>query len=139
MVVGAVGNTVYAIGGATKPAHAESTALAVAPQLAPRTMQWAPTWRSSTVAPIARQQAPVITAAGTIWVVGGLDNAGEIGSSRGTIQPSRHGRPDPTFQCRSITRWRYDYRGELVVRGGWIPDGPNLTARTSDRVLAPRD
>ncbi len=32
-----------------------------------------------------------------------------------------------------------EYGGELVVLGGWVPKGPNLTGTTSDRVLALRN
>ena len=32
-----------------------------------------------------------------------------------------------------------DYDGELVVMGGWVPEGADLTASASDKVYALRE
>ncbi|MGW4333922.1 Kelch repeat-containing protein [Rhodococcus koreensis] len=139
MAVGAVGNTVYAVGGGIKPTHAESTAVSEALQIAPRKTQWAPAWRPLRDAPIARQQTATAVADGTIWVVGGLDNLGSTPKVEGNDPAIDTWKAGPDLPVPLNHAMAVDYGGELVVLGGWVPEGPNLTGTTSDRVLALRD
>ncbi|MDV7242294.1 MULTISPECIES: protein kinase domain-containing protein [Rhodococcus] len=139
MAVGAVGNTVYAVGGGIKPTHAESTAVSEALQLAPRKTQWAPAWRPLKDAPIARQQTATAVADGTIWVLGGLDNAGSTPQVEGNDPAIDTWKAGPDLPVPLNHAMAVEYGGELVVLGGWVPKGPNLTGTTSDRVLALRN
>ena len=139
MAVGAVGNTVYAVGGGIKPTHAESTAVSEALQLAPRKTQWAPAWRPLKDAPIARQQTATAVADGTIWVLGGLDNAGSTPKVEGNDPAIDTWKAGPDLPVPLNHAMAVEYGGELVVLGGWVPEGPNLTGITSDRVLALRN
>ncbi|MBC2638072.1 MULTISPECIES: serine/threonine-protein kinase [unclassified Rhodococcus (in: high G+C Gram-positive bacteria)] len=139
MAVGAVGDTVYAVGGATEPTHAESTSVSEALQIAPRKTQWAPAWRSVKDAPIARQQAATTVADGTIWVLGGLDNVGSTPKVEGNDPAIDTWKAGPDLPVPLNHATAVAYEGDLVVLGGWVPDGPNLTGTTSDRVLALRN
>ncbi|AHK31534.1 serine/threonine protein kinase [Rhodococcus opacus PD630] len=139
MAVGAVGDTVYAVGGGVKPTHAESTAVSEALQLAPRKTQWAPAWRPLKDAPIARQQTATAVADGTIWVLGGLDNAGSTPKVEGNDPAIDTWKAGPDLPVPLNHAMAVEYGGELVVLGGWVPKGPNLTGTTSDRVLALRN
>ncbi|MFC0447360.1 serine/threonine-protein kinase [Rhodococcus jostii] len=139
VAVGAVGNTVYAVGGGTKPTHAESTAVSEALQIAPRKTQWVPAWRPLRDAPIARQQTATAVADGTIWVLGGLDNAGSTPKVEGNDPAIDTWKAGPDLPVPLNHAMAVEYGGEVVVLGGWVPDGPNLTGTTSDRVLALRD
>ncbi|MFC7451014.1 protein kinase domain-containing protein [Rhodococcus daqingensis] len=139
MAVASVGNTVYAIGGATEATHAESTAVSEALQIAPRKTQWAPAWRPLRDAPIARQQAPAAMSDGTIWVFGGLDATGSTPKVEGYDPAIDTWKSGPDLPLPLNHAMAVDYRGELVVLGGWMPEGPNQTATASDRVLALRN
>ncbi|WP_064080035.1 serine/threonine-protein kinase [Rhodococcus opacus] len=139
MAVGAVGDTVYAVGGGIKPTHAESTAVSEALQLAPRKTQWAPAWRPLKDAPIARQQTATAVADGTIWVLGGLDNAGSTPKVEGNDPAIDTWKAGPDLPVPLNHAMAVEYGGELVILGGWVPKGPNLTGTTSDRVLALRN
>ncbi|MBJ8345960.1 kelch repeat-containing protein [Antrihabitans sp. YC2-6] len=137
--VAAVGNWIYAFGGATRPTHAESTATAEALALPARLPQPAADWRPLKDARIARQQSATTMADGTIWVFGGLDNAGSTSKVQGYDPAIDTWKSGPDLPSALNHPMAVEYRGELIVIGGWEPEGPNLTAKTSDRVLALRN
>jgi non-specific serine/threonine protein kinase len=94
-------------------------------------------------APTARQQAPATLLDGIAWVLGGLSDGpdGTAVASRqvegyDTVLGSWQTRPD--LPVRLHHAMAVTYEGELVVLGGWIPDGDTLIGRTSDRVFALR-
>jgi hypothetical protein len=118
-------------GGDATPERPRSPA-AVAPPSSPSP------WRELRPAPSARQQAPAAVAGGAIWLVGGLVRESATASVQGydPVINSWKAAPDLPSPLHHAMAAAYD--GELVVMGGWIPDGQDLTAQTSDRVLALR-
>jgi len=100
-------------------------------------------WRELLSAPTARQQAPGTVLDGTIWLLGGLTDgpSGAPVASRqvegyDTVINSWQAGPELPVQLHHAMA--VSYKGELVVLGGWIPDGPDLIGTTSDRVFALR-
>jgi non-specific serine/threonine protein kinase len=99
-------------------------------------------WRPIAGAPTARQQAASDASAGRIFVIGGL--TGEHNAASATPKVEVY---DPAINTWTAAPdlpvalhhpMAVSYGGELVVIGGWIPDGPDLTAETSGRVFALR-
>src|SRR5574340_399310 len=96
-------------------------------------------WRPLRDAPTARQQTATTVADGTIWVFGGLDDAGASAKHEGydpAIDTWKSG-PDLPIALNHAMAVTYD--DVPVVLGGWVADGANLTATTSDRVFSVRN
>jgi non-specific serine/threonine protein kinase len=96
-------------------------------------------WRALRNSPEPRQQVATSVLGGTMWVLGGLAGEGstaEVGGYDAAIDTWKRGPdlPQPLHHAMAAT-----YDGELVVLGGWLPDGRNLTATTSDKVYALRN
>ena len=95
-------------------------------------------WRGLRDVPTARQQATGAVADGTLWVLGGLGDGGATPKVEGydpAIDTWKAG-PDlplPLHHAMAVT-----YRDELVVLGGWVPQGADLSAAASDRVFVLR-
>jgi non-specific serine/threonine protein kinase len=90
-------------------------------------------------APFARQYAAATAVDGAVWVFGGLG----VKSSSTTTKAydpvieswkTGPGLPLPLHHVMAVT-----YKGDPVVLGGWVPEGSELTAETSDRVFALRN
>ncbi|HXV92136.1 MAG TPA: protein kinase, partial [Pseudonocardia sp.] len=95
-------------------------------------------WRPLRDAPTPRQQVAATVADGTVWVLGGLTDTGAstaVENYDPAINTWKSGipLPVPLHHAMAVT-----YRGEIVVFGGWLPEGPDLTAVTSDKVYAQR-
>ena len=95
-------------------------------------------WRALAPAPTARQQVATTVADGTIWVLGGLTDTGATTVVEGydpaiNLWKSGFDLPVPLHHAMAVT-----YRGEVVVLGGWQPEGADLTAVTSNRVFVQR-
>jgi non-specific serine/threonine protein kinase len=136
--VAAVGKTVYVLDGAVKPSHSASTAISEAFDVPPRRLQPAAAWRAVTDAPVARQFTGSAVIDGTLWVVGGL-TTGEATSQTwaydAAIDRWKQGPdlPIPLHHTSAV-----DYKGELVVIGGWTPANGNMSGLVSDKVFALR-
>jgi non-specific serine/threonine protein kinase len=136
--VSAVGKTIFAIDGATKPSHADSTGVGAAIDLPPRRLQPAAKWRTLKDAPVARQFTGSTVDDGTLWVVGGLTQDAVTPAVWGydpAIDTWKQG-PDlplPLHHTTAVT-----YKGEVVVIGGWTPQNGNLSAIVSNKVYALR-
>ncbi|MEA2346521.1 MAG: hypothetical protein QOG62_308 [Thermoleophilaceae bacterium] len=100
-------------------------------------------WRTIRDSPTARQQAAAAALDGRVWILGGLTgktNATTATASTEAYDPAINtwttgpDLPVPLHHPMAVT-----YHGELVVMGGWIPEGANLTAKTSNRVFALRN
>ena len=96
-------------------------------------------WRELRNAPIARQYAGATAVDGSVWVFGGLG----VNTSSTTAKAydpvinewkTGPGLPLPLHHVTAVT-----YKGDAVVIGGFVPNGSDLTAETSDRVFALRD
>jgi serine/threonine protein kinase/N-acetylneuraminic acid mutarotase len=116
----------------------EKTDLATAGASGP-TLRPASTWRRLTPIPTARQNMGNAVVDGTIWVVGGL-GAGSLGSRRlEGYDPVINGwKAGPDLPVRLHHEMAVSYKDELVVIGGWIPEGSDPSAEVTDRVLALR-
>jgi non-specific serine/threonine protein kinase len=98
-------------------------------------------WRELRRLPLARQQLAAAVADGRIWLLGGLTGSTTVQATREStaydpaINTFTEGPrlPVPLHHPAAAT-----YKGEVVVLGGWVPDGPNLTAEASGRVFALR-
>jgi non-specific serine/threonine protein kinase len=96
-------------------------------------------WRRLPSMPTPRQNMTGTVLDGTIWVVGGV-GVGSSGSRRiEGYDPVINGwKAGPDLPLRLHHEMAVTYKGELVVIGGWIPEGSNPSAETSDRVFALR-
>ena len=99
-------------------------------------------WRVAATSPSARQQVATAVLNGKISLIGGLlgkDTATattEVEAYDPAIDTwnTQTSLPRPLHHATAV-----GYRGELVVIGGWEPEGSNLTAKTSREVLALRN
>ncbi len=139
IAVAAVGRSLYALGGAPKPGHASAVATAEATRLVRARSTGASTWRRLAAMPSARQNMAGTVLDGTIWVVGGL-GAGSTASHRVEgYDPVIGGwKSAPALPVRLHHEMVVTYKGEIVVIGGWIPQGSDQSAQVSDRVFALR-
>ena len=102
-------------------------------------------WQAVNSANVPRQQAPgAVDSSGKVWVLGGLGKGPSgrpeaLSSVEGldtVIGQWGTGAPDLPERLHHAMAATYD--GEVVVIGGWIQRGSDLTAVTSDRVWALR-
>jgi len=143
MGVAVIGNTIYAIDGASLPSHAGSTRTlqTFAVPVAPPAVRPAGAWRLGRFSPFPVQQLPAaVLNQGQIWLAGGL-----TGSSAATDKATNKTEyydtalhqwangpplPFPVHHAMMVT-----YQGKLWLIGGFLPSGPNLEAAVSNRVL----
>ena len=96
-------------------------------------------WRTLPSAPTARQQVGATVSDGVVWVFGGLTSGAATTRVEGfdpTISTWESG-PDlplPLHHEMAVT-----YHGDMVVLGGWVPNGSTLDAEVSSRVWALRN
>jgi hypothetical protein len=137
LVVGGIAAGVLLAGGGDDD---KSSSEASAPAGAGAPVRKAGPWRTLAQAPTARQQIASAVVAGRIWTVGGLTSATRATEDVQVYDPainSWSAAPPLPHKLHHATAVAYD--GELVVIGGWIPEGGNLTAVVSGEVLALRD
>ena len=99
-------------------------------------------WGVKASSPSARQQVATAVLGGKISLIGGLVGketataTAEVESYDPAIDTwnTQTSLPRPLHHAAAV-----GYRGELVVIGGWEPEGSNLLATTSREVLALRD
>jgi len=100
-------------------------------------------WTKLQSAQTARQQAPAAVVAGTAWVLGGLrDGPGgspvAVRSVEAFDTAINQWKTGPSLPFPVHHALAASYHGEVVLMGGWIPEGSNLTATSSNRVFALR-
>lgn len=95
-------------------------------------------WRALRNAPLARQQVATAVVDGTIWVFGGLEENNATPTTAGYDPAIDTWKAGPDLPIPLHHAMAVNYRGELVVMGGWQPQGADLQAITSDRVFALR-
>jgi non-specific serine/threonine protein kinase len=120
----------------------ESTPEGAAPATSPSSsapLQTGATWGRLPPMPTARQNMVGTVLDGTIWVLGGLEK-GSKGSSRiEGYDPVINGwKSGPALPARLHHEMAVTYEDEVVVIGGWIPEGSDPSAEVSDRVFALR-
>ena len=143
MGVAVVGNTIFAIDGASQPGHAGSTNtlqtfIATA---APAAVQVSGTWTLGHFSPFPVQQLPAaVRNQSQIWLAGGLTGS-TVATDKATdkteyydtalhLWSSGPNLPFPVHHAMMV-----DYRGQLWLIGGFLPQGPNLEAAVSNKVL----
>jgi N-acetylneuraminic acid mutarotase len=134
--VTAIGNTLYAVGGATKPGHTASTNLVEALAIPARRPHAAAAWWPRHAAPVAVQQVNATVLDGRVWVAGGVTSSGEATASTQFYDPAINSwdqgppLPEPLNHAMLVT-----YHDQLVVIGGFHGRGHDLLAETSARML----
>jgi len=143
IAVATVGTSVYGIDGAQVPSHGVSTNIAeVLPFTPAATVTSAPSasvsspWRAVHSAPTARQEVASTVDDGVVWVIGGItgptSSTAKVEGYDPAIDTWKSG-PDlplPLHHAMAVT-----YNGEIVVMGGWVPQGGNLNGQTSNKVF----
>jgi serine/threonine protein kinase/N-acetylneuraminic acid mutarotase len=146
ITVDTVGTSVYAIDGAQVPSHGQATNVNEVLPFTPAASTTAPAapaqnasspWRAVHDAPTARLDAASTVDDGVVWVMGGVlgPNAAtaKVEGYDPAIDTWKSG-PDlplPLNHAMAVT-----YNGEILVMGGFVPDGGNLTAHASNKVFA---
>ncbi len=98
-------------------------------------------WEALPDTPTPRQQAAGAVVDGKAWIVGGLEGeeaataTDRVESYDAKTQTWEQGPELPVALHHAVAR---NYHGELVVIGGWTPEGEDLTANTSGRVFVLR-
>ena len=142
VALGAIGDALYSIGGAAAAGHLESTSTVEVLDFAGGsggTTTAGGDWRDLRDVPSPRQYAAATAVGGTIWLLGGLE-AETSSTGTFTYDPtvdswsSGPALPLPLHHVAAVT-----YKDEPVVIGGWVPEGSNLTAKTSGDVYALRN
>ena len=97
-------------------------------------------WRRRAALPTPRQNMDGTVVDGTIWVAGGLGK-GSLASDRVEgYDPVINGwKSAPDLPARLHHEMAVNYKDELVVLGGWIPQGSDQSALVSDQVYALRN
>lgn len=92
------------------------------------------TWRQGQNAPIGVQQAATAVLDGRIWLFGGLSN-GKASAKVMVYDPTVNGwTPSADLPVALHHAMAVSYRGEPIVMGGFIPQGSDVSAITSDQV-----
>lgn len=131
------GSQLYVLNGAEGVAHTRSSA--VVEVLTPPRRQLQPTqWRRLEDAPFARQQMPVARVDGVLWVVGGLEDGGDIATDavNGLDPQFEQWRTVEPLPRRLHHAMAVNLDGRLVVIGGWVQEGDDPTSEVSGEVLA---
>lgn len=105
----------------------------------PTSVQPALAWRAGQGAPVAAQQLSGAVVGGVIWVVGGLTSTGATRKVQGYDPPINQWKMGPDLPVPLHHVMAAAYNDQLVVMGGWMPQGSDLQAVASDRVFVLRD
>ncbi|MGH8907385.1 MAG: Kelch repeat-containing protein [Egibacteraceae bacterium] len=136
--VAAVGGSLYAINGATRPTHAESSDTVEVLTVQSAAAQASTEWRTLTSSFTARQQVAVAPSGGILWVLGGLEAQHATPRTEGYDPLTDRWQPGVDLPLPLHHAMAVSYQGQLIVMGGWIPEGSALNAVTSDRVFTLR-
>ena len=134
--VTAIGNTLYAIGGATKAGHTASTNLVAALAVPARRAHAAAAWWPRHEAAVAVQQINATVLDGRIWVAGGLTSSSKATASTQFYDPAINSweqgppLPEPVHHAMLV-----NYHDQLAVIGGFRSRDNDLLAETSARML----
>jgi non-specific serine/threonine protein kinase len=128
-------------GGSDEPSTDTGAAPSSAASVGSRQVGIASNWRRKAPLPTARQNMDGTVLDGTIWVVGGLTPGGSNASRRVEgYDPVINGwKAGPDLPVKLHHEMAVNYKDELVVIGGWIPQGSDPSALVSDRVFALRN
>jgi non-specific serine/threonine protein kinase len=143
MGVAVVQNTIYAIGGASQPGHAGSTSTlqTFAATAAQAPVKVSGSWVLGRISPFPVQQLPAaVLNQSQIWLAGGLTGSTEAADQATdkteyydtALHVWTNGPPLPFAVHHAMM---VNYRNQLWLIGGFLPQGQNLEAAASDKVL----
>jgi N-acetylneuraminic acid mutarotase len=139
MGVAVVGNTIYAIDGASLPGHNGSTrTLQTFAVSAPSpALHAAGSWQIGKDSPFPVQQLHAAVLNQTqIWLAGGLLSADQATNKTEYFDPTLHTwAPGPPLPFPVHHAMLVTYKGKLYLIGGFLPQGTNMEAAASDKVL----
>jgi non-specific serine/threonine protein kinase len=95
-------------------------------------------WRALPNAPTARQQTASTVHQGQLWILGGLTNGASTQKVEAFDPAVESWASEPDLPLPLHHEMAVEYHGDIVVMGGWVPNGPTLDAVTSNRVFALR-
>src|SRR5947209_1527037 len=96
--------------------------------------QWAPVAN----APSPRQELASAVDDGMVWVLGGLNGNASTAAVESYDPAANAWKPGPDLPLPLHHEMAATYKGEVIVAGGWVPEGGVLNAKTSDQVFALR-
>src|SRR5207248_386563 len=96
--------------------------------------QWAPVQS----APTPRQELASAVDDGVLWVLGGLNGTDSTDNVEGYDPATNAWRNGPPLPLPLHHEMAATFKGEIVVAGGWVPEGGVLNAKTSDQVFVLR-
>ena len=137
MAVAAIGNTLYAIDGASQPGHNASTRTVQTLTVPPGPAQPAGSWQLGTDSLYATQQVgAAVDRSGRIWVAGGLTDAQDATAKTEFYDPTiGTWSPGPNLPVPLHHAMMVSYRNTVWVIGGFEPRGSEIYGVASARVL----
>ncbi|MEP7023300.1 MAG: kelch repeat-containing protein, partial [Actinomycetota bacterium] len=138
MGVAVTGNTIYAIDGAAQPGHngSTSTMRAFTVVVPPPLAQVAGSWVLGRDSPFRVQQLHAAVLDGRIWMAGGLVGPDQATNKTEFYDPTVHTWGlGPKLPFRVHHAMLVTYHGQLWLIGGFLPNGNNMEAAASVRVL----
>jgi non-specific serine/threonine protein kinase len=96
-------------------------------------------WRVLSSAPTARQQMASTVSGGVLWFFGGLTNGVATTKVEGFDPAISAWEAGPDLPVKLHHDMAVLYHGDMVVMGGWIPQGSTLDAVASNRVFVLRN
>jgi non-specific serine/threonine protein kinase len=138
MGVAVIGNTLYAIDGASEPGHHGSTHIMqtfAVPAAAP-ILKVARNWWLARNSPFAVQQLPAAVLDGRIWTAGGLLSEDQATNKTEYFDPTvRTWGFGPALPFKVHHAMMVTYHDQLWLIGGFLPQGTNMEASASAHVL----
>ena len=137
MAVAAIGNTLYAIDGASQPGHNASTRTVQTLTVPPGPAQPAGSWQLGTDSLYATQQVgAAVDRSGRIWVAGGLTDAQDATAKSEFYDPTiGTWSPGPNLPVPLHHAMMVSYHNTVWVIGGFEPRGSEIIGVASARVL----
>jgi serine/threonine protein kinase/N-acetylneuraminic acid mutarotase len=137
MAVAAIGNTLYAIDGASQPGHNASTPTLQTLTVPTGPAQPAASWQLGTASLYATQQVgAAVDSNGRIWVAGGLTDAQNATPRTEYYDPTVNvWTPGPNLPVPLHHAMMVSYQNTVWVIGGFEPKGSEIIGVASDRVF----
>ncbi|MDQ2826804.1 MAG: protein kinase, partial [Actinomycetota bacterium] len=125
--------------GATSPTTVIPTPPSTEVPTTSTTVAVPPVWHTRAAAPTSRQEVASAVLDGRVWVIGGITTAGASALVESYDPAADRWYPGPALPLALHHASATDYRGEIVVAGGFVAAAGDLYAQASDRVLALRN
>ena len=136
LAVAAIGNTLYAIDGASQPGHNASTPTMQTLTVIPGAARPAGVWQQGSNSLYATQQVGAAVLGGRIWVAGGLTDAQHATAKTEFYDPTiGTWSPGPDLPVPLHHAMMVSYQNTVWVIGGFQPQGGEIIGVASARVL----